>query len=79
MQGGDCPNLTESPCQPRYELPRAFGCRAPMSRLLNLMPPALGAVQANRLPGQQVIRTGPGFVTPQNAGEVARMIERGVR
>ncbi|HEX2077229.1 MAG TPA: vanadium-dependent haloperoxidase [Longimicrobium sp.] len=58
---GDCPNLTESPCEPRYERPRAFGCRAPISRLFNLMPPALGAVQVNRLPGQQVIRTGRGL------------------
>lgn len=29
--------------------------------------------------GQQVIRTGPGFVTRDNAAQVARMIERGVR
>jgi simple sugar transport system substrate-binding protein len=29
--------------------------------------------------GQQVIRTGPGFVTADNAAEVASMIERGVR
>jgi simple sugar transport system substrate-binding protein len=29
--------------------------------------------------GQQVIRTGPGFVTPDNAQQVAQMIERGVR
>ena len=29
--------------------------------------------------GQQVIRTGPGFVTPDNAAQVAQMIERGVR
>jgi simple sugar transport system substrate-binding protein len=29
--------------------------------------------------GQQVIRTGPGFVTPDNADEVALMIERGLR
>ncbi|HEY0672547.1 MAG TPA: sugar ABC transporter substrate-binding protein [Longimicrobiales bacterium] len=29
--------------------------------------------------GQQVIRTGPGFVTPENADEVGSMIERGVR
>lgn len=58
---GDCPNLTEWPCKPRYERPRAFGCRAPISRLFNLMPPALGAVQVTRLPGQQVIRTGRGL------------------
>ncbi len=29
--------------------------------------------------GQQIIRTGPGFVTRENAAQVARMIERGVR
>jgi simple sugar transport system substrate-binding protein len=29
--------------------------------------------------GQQVIRTGPGFVTSDNADEVARLIERGIR
>ncbi|HEX6371047.1 MAG TPA: vanadium-dependent haloperoxidase [Longimicrobium sp.] len=58
---GDCPNLTDWPCEPRRELPRAFGCRAPISRLFNLMPPPLGAVQATRLPGQQVYRTGRGL------------------
>ena len=29
--------------------------------------------------GQQIIRTGPGFVTPESAQQVAQMIERGVR
>ncbi|HEY0306005.1 MAG TPA: substrate-binding domain-containing protein, partial [Longimicrobiales bacterium] len=29
--------------------------------------------------GQQIIRTGPGFVTPENAQQVAQMIERGIR
>lgn len=58
---GGCPALTAWPCEPIRELPRAFGCRAPISRLFNLMPPALGAVQVNRLPGQQVIRTGRGM------------------
>lgn len=29
--------------------------------------------------GQQIIRTGPGFVTPENAQQVKQMIERGVR
>jgi simple sugar transport system substrate-binding protein len=29
--------------------------------------------------GQQIIRTGPGFVTPENAQQVAQMIGRGVR
>lgn len=58
---GGCPALTAWPCEPIKELPKAFGCRAPISRLFNLMPPALGAVQVNRLPGQQVIRTGRGM------------------
>jgi membrane-associated phospholipid phosphatase len=58
---GACPALTAWPCEPLKELPKAFGCRAPISRLFNLMPPALGAVQVNRLPGQQVIRTGRGL------------------
>jgi hypothetical protein len=58
---GGCPALTEWPCEPLRDLPKAFGCRAPISRLFNLMPPALGAVQVNRLPGQQVIRTGRGM------------------
>lgn len=57
----DCPGLTEWPCEPRRERAQAFGCRAPISRLFNLMPPALGAVQVARLPGQQVIRTGRGL------------------
>lgn len=57
----DCPGLTDMPCEPLRDRPRAFGCRAPISRLFNLVPPALGAVQASRLPGQQVIRTGRGL------------------
>lgn len=56
-----CPALTEKPCYPVEKLPNAIWCRAPISRLFNLMPPALGAVQVNRLPGQQVIRTGRGL------------------
>lgn len=37
-------------------------------------------LETGALPGgQQVIRTGPGFVTRENAPQVARMIERGVR
>jgi membrane-associated phospholipid phosphatase len=59
--GEGCPVLTEWPCEPRRELPKAFGCRAPISRLFDLMPPPIGAVQANRLPGQRVIRTGRGL------------------
>ena len=59
--GEGCPVLTDWPCEPRRELPKAFGCRAPISRLFDLMPPPIGAVQANRLPGQRVIRTGRGL------------------
>jgi membrane-associated phospholipid phosphatase len=58
---GKCPPLGEKPCEFVKELPFAFGCRAPISRLFDLQPPALGAVQANRLPGQRVIRTGRGM------------------
>ena len=58
---GKCPSLGPKPCEYVRELPHAFGCRAPISRLLNLQPLPLGAVAANRLPGQQVIRTGRGM------------------
>jgi hypothetical protein len=56
-----CLSLSRSPCKPVEKLPFAFDFRADISRLFNLMPPALGAVQAARLPGQQVIRTGRGM------------------
>jgi hypothetical protein len=56
-----CLSLTPSPCKPREKLPFAFDFRADISRLFNLMPPALGAVQVQRLPGQQIIRTGRGM------------------
>ncbi|HEX2205670.1 MAG TPA: vanadium-dependent haloperoxidase [Longimicrobium sp.] len=49
------------PCEFIKDLPFAFGCRAPISKLLNLQPEPLGAVTVNRLPGQQVIRTGRGL------------------
>lgn len=58
---GCAPTLTASPCEPIAKLPDAFGCRWRISRLFDLMPPALGAVQVNRLPGQRVIRTGRGL------------------
>ncbi|HEX2205669.1 MAG TPA: vanadium-dependent haloperoxidase [Longimicrobium sp.] len=58
---GDCPALGKTPCDFVERLPSAFGCRAPVSRLFDLQPPPLGAVQANRLPGQRVIRTGRGM------------------
>lgn len=48
-------------CEFSNERPKNFGCRAPISRLFNLTPPALGAVLVNRFPGEQVIRTGRGL------------------
>lgn len=42
------------------EVPRAFDCRRPISRLLNL-PPPITAPLVHRLPGQQIIRTGRGM------------------
>jgi hypothetical protein len=56
-----CLSISASPCNPVNPLPFAFGFRAPISRLFDLLPPALGAVQANRLPGERVIRTGRGM------------------
>jgi hypothetical protein len=53
------PELT--PCKSIKELPQAFGCRRPISKLLNLTPPALGAVVVNRFPAEQIIRTGRGM------------------
>ncbi|HEU0015396.1 MAG TPA: vanadium-dependent haloperoxidase [Longimicrobium sp.] len=57
----DKPLLTEWPCEPVCDLPSAIGCRAEISRFFDLYPPALGAVQALRLPGQRTIRTGRGM------------------
>jgi hypothetical protein len=57
----DCKAGSNPPCKFDKKLPRAFGCRRPISKLLNLMPPALGAVMVNRLPGEQIIRTGRGL------------------
>jgi hypothetical protein len=37
------------------------GPRKPISKLLNLMPPALGATLVSRFPGEQIIRTGRGM------------------
>jgi membrane-associated phospholipid phosphatase len=56
-----CDSLGTQPCSFVNPLPFAFGFRAPISRLFDLLPPALGAVQANRLPGERVIRTGRGM------------------
>lgn len=38
-----------------------IGLRLPISRLLNLTPPPLGAVVLHRFPGEQIIRTGRGM------------------
>jgi len=38
-----------------------LGLRQPISKLLNLTPPALGAVVMSRYPGEQIIRTGRGM------------------
>jgi hypothetical protein len=51
----------EWPCHRPKDLPMAFYCRRPISKLLNLMPPPLGAVMMNRFPGEQIIRTGRGM------------------
>ncbi len=56
-----CPRGEGVPCQRAGELPGAFGCRRPISKLLNLAPPPLGAVLVNRFPGEQIIRTGRGM------------------
>lgn len=54
---GDVPTCESSP---KHELPNAYDCRRPISRLLNL-PPPLGAPLMHRPPGQQIIRTGRGM------------------
>lgn len=48
-------------CEFQDELPKAYGCRVPISRLFNLSPSPLGAVLMNRYPGEQIIRTGRGM------------------
>jgi membrane-associated phospholipid phosphatase len=53
--------LDEDICKVEKELPAEYGCRRPMSKLWNLSPPPLGGVLVNRLPGEQVIRTGRGL------------------
>ncbi|HKO56683.1 MAG TPA: vanadium-dependent haloperoxidase [Thermoanaerobaculia bacterium] len=42
------------------KLPKAYDCRRPISRLLNL-PPPIGAPLVQRMPGEQIIRTGRGM------------------
>ena len=51
----------DDPCSLVGEPEGKLGQRHPISRLLNLTPPALGAVVANRFPGEQIIRTGRGM------------------
>ena len=53
----DDPCALVGPADPKHDL----GLRAPISKLFNLTPPALGAVLVNRLPGEQIIRTGRGM------------------
>jgi len=55
---GKYPDTCES--NREIEVPKAYGCRRPISRLLNL-PPPIGAPLVHRLPGQQIIRTGRGM------------------
>src|ERR1044072_8121875 len=58
-----CPKIKEEdrrPCNRPKDLPKAFDCRRPISKLLNLAPP-LGAVLVSRFPGEQIIRTGRGM------------------
>jgi len=54
----DLPDTCKS--RAKVEVPKAYGCRRPISRLLNL-PPPIGAPMLHRLPGQQIIRTGRGM------------------
>jgi hypothetical protein len=59
-----CPKSTDKdrrPCKRPKELPMAFDCRRPISKLLNLVPTPLGGVLVNRFPGEQIIRTGRGM------------------
>lgn len=56
-----CKDAELTPCKSQKNLPQAYGCRRPISKLLNLAPPLLGAVVVNRFPGEQIIRTGRGM------------------
>jgi hypothetical protein len=51
----------DDPCSLVGKAEGALGVREPISKLLNLTPPALGAVVVNRFPGEQIIRTGRGM------------------
>jgi membrane-associated phospholipid phosphatase len=57
----DATALGDKPCWFVKDLPFAFGCRQPISALLDLRPAPWGAVLADRPQGQQVIRTGRGM------------------
>jgi hypothetical protein len=58
---GKCKPVEGQPCARPKELPGAFGCRRPISKLLNLTPPPIGGVLMNRFPAEQIIRTGRGM------------------
>jgi hypothetical protein len=51
----------DDPCSLSGPAEGKLGKREPISRLLNLTPPPLGAVVVNRFPGEQIIRTGRGM------------------
>jgi hypothetical protein len=51
----------DDPCSLSGAAQGALGPRKPISKFLNLTPPALGAVVVNRFPGEQIIRTGRGM------------------
>jgi hypothetical protein len=51
----------DDPCSLVGKAQGKLGPRQPISKLLNLTPPALGAVVVNRFPGEQIIRTGRGM------------------
>lgn len=51
----------DDPCSLSGPPEGKLGRREPISRLLNLTPPPLGAVVVHRFPGEQIIRTGRGM------------------
>jgi membrane-associated phospholipid phosphatase len=59
--GRGCPVLTDAPCKPLHPLPEAYGCRAPISKLMNLQPFPIGATMVDRFPGSPILRTGRGM------------------
>ncbi len=56
-----CKPIKGHPCHHDKDLPGAFDCRRPISRLLNLTPLPIGVVMVSRFPGEQIIRTGRGM------------------